>query len=193
MIGAAFLLLATACGDDDDAAADDEMSEDEMSEDAMDDMAMEDGMDMDEMNMGDPDATPAAETDYDSLAAGTFELLETRPENHDDVAGTVEMARHADGTTVTVELTGLVGGEDYISHVHDGPCSESGGDHYKFDPNGSDLPPNEIHLAFTAGDDGSGFMTAENHEVAGDDAISLVVHPAELLDNKIACAEFEVA
>ena len=52
------------------------------------------------------------------------------------------------------------------------------------------MPPNEIHLAFTAAADGTGFMTAENDQTVGPDARSVVVHPIELLDNKVACAEF---
>lgn len=76
----------------------------------------------------------------------------------------------------------------YIAHVHDGTCDNAGGDHYRFDPNGPALPPNEIHLASVAGSDTSGFMTAEDDSVASEDAVTIVVHPQELLDNRIACA-----
>jgi len=52
------------------------------------------------------------------------------------------------------------------------------------------MPPNEIHLAFTSDDGGNGFMTAENHQIAGLDAVAFVVHPADLIDNKLACVDF---
>jgi hypothetical protein len=170
----ALALLAAACGSDSDETS----SEDaEMSDNAM-----------DEMNMGDPDATPAYEVEGADLTTGTFLLLDTRPEGYDDVVGEANLARHDGGTTVTIELIGLEADADYISHLHEGDCADNGGDHYKFDPKGSDMPPNEIHLAFVADAEGGGFMTAENHMVAEEDARSVVVHPVDLLDNKIACA-----
>ncbi len=194
LAGAAFL---AACGDSDEAepaattaaeAMDDmeadgeEHMDDEMAMDDMDDMAM---------NMGDPDATPAEEVAGAELAAGEFVLLDTRPSGYDDVSGTATIARHDAGTTVTVRLEGLPAGEAMISHVHEAPCADDGGDHYQFDPEGSEMPPNEIHLRFDAADDGTGFMTAENEMVAGDGAVSLVVHPLDLIDNKVACVDFE--
>lgn len=183
----ALTLLAAACGDDDSDAATDTAPEpaSDMDMDGTNDAdhAMED------MNMGDPDATPAADVDDAELVSGEFELLDTRPRGTDDVTGTADVARHDGGTTVTIELDGLEPGDPYIAHLHDGPCSENGGDHYAFDPDGPPVPPNEIHLRFDADEDGGGFMTAENDMTAGDDAISVVVHPFDLQDNKIACAE----
>jgi hypothetical protein len=168
----ALLLLAAACGSDSDetSSEDTEMSDDEMGD------------------MGDPDAIPAYEVEGAELTTGTFILLDTRPEGYDDVIGEANLARHDGGTTVTIELAGLVADVDYIAHVHEGDCADNGGNHYKFDPEGGDMPPNEIHLAFVADDGGAGFMTAEHGMVAGEDARSIVVHPVDLLDNKIACA-----
>lgn len=182
-IGALLLALAmvlAACGDS-EADADTTTMGDEM--------AMGDGMDM-AMNMGDPDATPASEVPGGELVSGTFTLLETRPSGYDDVTGTAEMARHDGGTTVTIEVSGLQPGTEYISHVHAKPCSNNGGPHYQFDVGGSELPPNEIHLLFTADEDGNGFMTAENQQTVDERAVAIVVHPVELVDNKIACADF---
>lgn len=142
------------------------------------------------MNMGDPDATPAAEVDGAELSTGTFELLDSRPPGYDDVAGTAWLARHDGGTTVTIEITGLEPEVEYISHVHAGPCSENGGLHFQFEEGGSVMPPNEIHLQFTADGDGVGFMTAENDRTVDERAVALVVHPIDLIDNKVACAEF---
>ncbi|MEM9746539.1 MAG: hypothetical protein AAF945_07575 [Actinomycetota bacterium] len=171
-----------------DDAMDDEMGD--MDDDAMDDGAMGD-MDMMDMNMGDPNATPADEVEGAALASGEFALLDTRPQGYDDLAGTAAIARHDAGTTVTTEITGLLPNVEYISHVHELPCSdENGGDHFQFVEGDVEVPPNEIHLAFTSDNDGNGFMTAENDAVAGETAVSFVVHPREFIDNKIACVDF---
>ena len=153
----------------------------------MEDMTGE--MDM-EMNMGDPNATPATEVEGAEVVTGSFELLDTRPPGYDRVGGTAALARHDGGTTVTIEVTGLEPGVEYISHVHAGPCSENGGPHFQFEEGGSVMPPNEIHLAFTADDEGRGFMTAENDRTVDERAMAVVVHPVDLIDNKVACAEF---
>ena len=189
---AAGVLVLAACGSDDDAAPAEEPAEmDEMeSMEDMDEMEDMDGSMMD-MNMGDPDATPADDVPGAVLARGEYELLETRPAGYDDVAGTAVIARHADGTTVTTEVSGLLPNVDYISHVHAQACDdENGGPHFQFEVGGSEFPPNEIHLAFTSDNDGNGFMTAENDRIAGLDAVAFVVHPAEFIDNKIACVDF---
>jgi hypothetical protein len=151
---------------------------------------MADMADMD-MNMGDADATPADEVADASLARGEFVLMDTRPAGYDDVEGTAVIARHTAGTTVTTELTGLEPNVEYISHVHAQACTdENAGDHYRFEISGATTPPNEIHLAFTSDNDGNGFMTAQNAEIAGVGAVSFVVHPAEFIDNKVACVDF---
>lgn len=161
-----------------------------MTDDGMDGMDAMDGMDGMAMNMGDPEAVPAGDVPGADLVEGTFELLETRPQGYDGVTGTAVLARHDAGTTVTLRLEGLQPGTAYISHVHAGTCAEGGGDHFQFDSNGSDVPPNEIHLAFNGSPEGAGFMTAENDRTVDERAVSVVVHPVELIDNKIACAEF---
>lgn len=139
---------------------------------------------------GDPDATPAADVEGAELMSASFELLNTRPDGYDDLTGTADLARHDDGTTVTITFEGLVPDTDFIAHLHEGACADLGGPHFKFDPNGSDMPPNEIHLAFSSDVDGVGMMTAENHGIVGDNAKSVVVHPVLELDSKLACAEF---
>ena len=50
------------------------------------------------------------------------------------------------------------------------------------------MPPNEIHLAFTSQEDGSGFMTVENPHQAGAEARSIIVHQMED-DLKLLCAD----
>lgn len=166
-----------------EAMGDDDMDTDDMESEemAMDDM---------DMNMGDASAVRADEVPGAELESGAFVLLDSRPPGYDAVAGDAFLARHDAGTTVTIALTGLPAEVDFIAHVHDGLCVDNGGDHYQFEVGGSDMPPNEIHLAFTSGEDGSGFMTAENASTVDDRAQSLVVHPSDLLDNKAACVEF---
>ena len=202
-LATAAVLVFTACGSDDstdDASADDESIAETADADAGDD-AMADAdegddamADMDhstmDMNMGDANATAADDVEGAALARGEYVLLDTRPAGYDDVQGTAVIARHAGGTTVTTELTGLLPNADYISHVHAEPCADDGGPHYQFEVGGSEFPPNEIHLAFTSDDDGNGFMTAENAQIAGLDATAFVVHPAEFVDNKVACVDF---
>lgn len=191
-LGAAALalaLVASACGSDSEEATATTEAESAVEDTAMDDTAM-DGMDMDGMNMGDASATRADEVVGAALATGELMLLDTRPQGFDDVAGTAWIARHSAGTTVTVEVEGLLPDADYISHLHADVCANSGGDHYQFEIGGSDMPPNEIHLAFTSDADGNGFMTAENHQIAGLDAVAFVVHPVNLIDNKVACLDF---
>ena len=50
-------------------------------------------------------------------------------------------------------------------------------------------PTNEIHLAFTGLPNGTGSMTAENHQVAADSATSVVLHERVEGAPKIACAD----
>ncbi|RRO12896.1 superoxide dismutase family protein [Saccharopolyspora rhizosphaerae] len=141
------------------------------------------------MNMGDPNATPAKDVAGAQLRSGAFTLLPTRPPGHEQAAGTAWLAIHPGGTTATLEMTGLAPGTKYMAHLHAKPCSEEdGGGHFQFDPAGPEMPPNEIHLGFAADAGGRGFMTAENEKPA-EAAKSLVVHPAEFSDNRIACAD----
>ena len=137
--------------------------------------------------MGDATATPARDVGNGELEAGPFALLPSAPSEYGNVAGEAALARHDAGTTVTVDLDHLVPDVDYIVHVHTGACADGGGPHYRHDVDGSDMPPNELHLAFTAQADGSGFMTVENDRVANRDAASVVIHAVG--GDKIACAD----
>ena len=182
--GMSLALVAAACGSSTETATDQASAQD-ASTTTVHDMSAMAGM-----NMGDPNATPAYDVDGAALASGDLVLLDTRPAGYDDAAGTAWMARGVKGTTVTVELSGLEPNVEYISHLHNDVCANNGGDHYQFEVGGSVMPPNEIHLAFTSDAEGNGFMTAENDQIAGLDAVAFVVHPAALLDNKIGCVDF---
>ncbi|WP_189080040.1 superoxide dismutase family protein [Mangrovihabitans endophyticus] len=140
------------------------------------------------MAMNDPSATPANK--IDGAAEASFQLLDTRPPGTDGVKGTAWLAQ--DGkTTLTVNLTGLKPSAQYVGHLHAQPCAaENGGAHFKFDANGPDTPPNEVHIGFTAGADGMGMATVTNDREVGDAAKAVVIHPADALDNRLACADF---
>jgi len=142
------------------------------------------------MNMGDPDATPAAEVDGAHLSYGEVVVLPTAPAGSNP-NGEAALARHGAGTTVTLELKGLQPDTAFMAHVHEGACYEAGGPHYKHDPAGSDMPPNEIHLALTSDAAGMGMMTVENPEVADDRARSVVVHLTGDDAPKLACADLD--
>ena len=145
-------------------------------------------MDMAEMHRGNPEATPADAIEGATLRQGTWLRLVTAPVAYMEVTGTAQLAVHEDGTTVTLRLEHLPPNQPYMSHVHVDTCKVLGGNHFKFDPQGGDRPPNEIHLAFTSQEDGSGFMTVENPHQAGEEARSIIVHQMED-DLKLLCAD----
>lgn len=140
--------------------------------------------------------TPAA--GEAAAVEGTFEPLEGRPAGYDDVAGSASVTIE-DGTAATVEVTGLKAGRAYVAHVHEQPCSQdAGGAHFKFDPEGSDTPPNEVHFRLEADDAGAARAEATNEQdLPIDQALSVVVHElpegghAEMDGHqpKIACAD----
>jgi hypothetical protein len=184
VIPALLALGLAACGSDTADSTGDETT-------ASTDAPMSTDMGDTDMNMGDADATPADDVVGAELARGEYALMDSRPAGYDDVAGTAVIARSSLGTTITTELTGLLPNADYISHAHAKACTDdNAGPHYQFEVGGLEFPPNEIHLAFTSDKDGNGFMTAENTQIAGTDAVAFVVHPTEFIDNKVACVDF---
>ncbi|MCX5250620.1 superoxide dismutase family protein [Streptomyces sp. NBC_00201] len=147
---------------------------------------------MSDKAMGDPSATPAYKLPGAKVVKGTFKMLDTRPPGMNEVKGTAWLAQGAKGTTVTVSLTGLKAGHVYMAHLHAQHCSaDNGGGHFQFDKGGPTMPPNEIHLMFTADKSGMGMTTVTNSRKTGKDAVAIVVHPNEAQDNRIACADFD--
>lgn len=137
---------------------------------------------------GDADATPANELPDAVLREGHFHLLDGAPKGSPDLGGHAYLARTDDGTTLSIDLTGLEPGANYMSHLHAGTCEpNSGGDHFKFDPSGSDEPPNEVHLAFTAAGDGTVATTITNDNPRSEGAKSMVLHLPD--GTKFACAD----
>lgn len=182
-VAAALLLTATltACGSSEETLQEGDARSVNMSE--MDEMS---GMDMSMMN--EPDATPADQLDGVDPLSADFAPLEGAPQTYDNVAGTAYLARRDDGTTVTIRVEGWPAGQQLISHVHVAGCDQAGGDHFQFDPDGGVLPPNEIHLGGTAGEDGELDLTVTNDRIVGQDARAVVLHSGDM--TKHACAEF---
>ncbi|MFI8893488.1 superoxide dismutase family protein [Streptomyces paradoxus] len=184
LTAAALLLSGCGGGSSDSASANAAAAESATPSENMDDMAG--------MEMGDPSATPADKIPDAEVVEGTFKLLDTRPPGMDDVKGAAWLAQSPKGTTVTVSLTGLKPGEEYMSHLHGRPCSaKGGGEHFQFDKGGPTTPPNEVHLMFTADKSGMGKMTVNNDRKTGEKAVAVVVHPMAAQDNRIACADFD--
>ena len=112
------------------------------------------------------------------------------------VAGHAQMVRTASGSTiVSLHVEGLTPAGQYASHVHAAPCAIGAANgHYKLDPTGPAVPPNEIWLAggpFVANAGGIANGRAVAGYVAGPSAVSVVVHDLSLPStaNKIACAD----
>jgi hypothetical protein len=98
-------------------------------------------------------------------AKGTFVTLPAGQSLGLTIDGTAQIKRSDDGTRVMVHVRGLVPGVTYASHLHNAPCSENqGGTHYKNDPAGPAVPPNELWLSST--DDPTAGITANPGGVA---------------------------
>lgn len=147
--------------------------------------------------------------DDGETVSGAFELTAEAPASYAGLEGEADLTRADGETTVAISLTGLEPDTEYVSHLHFGGCAapEAGGPHFKFDLDGSDEPPNEIHMTFESDADGAGEAEATaEREVPAGDAGSVVVHPASEMKmaalvhdeehehpDRIACAELEGA
>ncbi|MGQ0845372.1 MAG: hypothetical protein ACT4QF_14690 [Sporichthyaceae bacterium] len=141
------------------------------------------------------------------IFGGSFANVKDAPEGVGEVAGTAEMILAEGKTRVSVLATGLDNRGVYIGHVHNDVCSaaDPGGAHFKFDPNGGDQPPNEIHLPIQfeltrQGEKKSGItsdVTVDRE--AGAEAKSVVIHlkrargagTDEATPPKISCADLK--
>ena len=139
--------------------------------------------------VGDVNATPADVVEGADFTEAPFVLMETASVDYNSTTGTAQMAVHDHGTTVTLRLSNLLPNTDYISHVHDEPCSTGGGTYYRFDPDAGELPPNAIHINFTSNDHGTGFMTAENAKQVDESAHSVIVHTTA--EVSLLCADMQ--
>lgn len=118
-----------------------------------------------------------------------FHVLSTAPPGSEHMAGTAILTRHGNTATVSASVTGLPAGQKFMAHIHAQPCSvDSGGGHFKFDPNGPATPPNEVHLSLTADPSGAANSSVEVDRELGEGAKSLVVHNVDT--KKMLCADF---
>jgi hypothetical protein len=115
----------------------------------------------------------------DGIVSGKFEPIADAPAPYAGVEGTATLERPDGGTRAQIALVGLPPNSGYEAHLHTGSCDETdpGGPHFKFDPNGSEEPPNEIHFAFESNGAGEGVARASSdREVPLGTAGSIVVH-----------------
>jgi hypothetical protein len=109
-----------------------------------------------------------------------------------DISGHAVMVRTADGRTfVSVHVEGLAADAVYGSHVHLKACNDdAAGTHYRFDPAGAGISPNEIWPGpFTANQGGIGNGNTTADGIAGETARSVVIHAPG--GAKIACSDLE--
>lgn len=146
----------------------------------------------------------------EETVSGQFELVPDAPSGYSELSGEAELTRSEGGTKASIRLSGLQPKTAYVAHVHAAGCDQPdpGGPHFQFDPNGPEMPPNEIHFSFTSSAQGEGEAKASNsRKVPAGEAGSIVVHTAEdessmagheatghgghSHSDKIACAELE--
>ena len=97
---------------------------------------------------------------------GTFQTLPDGAASGLDIEGFATLTRSDAGTSGKIVVRGLEPGTTYAAHLHDAPCSAAnpGGGHYKNDPAGPAMPPNELWLSST--DDPIAGITANSGGVA---------------------------
>lgn len=109
---------------------------------------------------------------------GAFALVPNAPSAFAGLDGTAKLTHGADGgSDVSIALSGLRPNVRYLSHVHVGTCDQPdpGGPHFKFDPNGPDTPPNEIHLRFTSNATGNATTSAHSERALPDGVAGSIV------------------
>jgi hypothetical protein len=127
-------------------------------------------------------ACGSSDEDKAEAVSGQFELVSGAPVEDQGVAGEATLKRADGGTTVSLSATGLEPDTAYVVHLHSEGCDQAdpGGPHFKFNADGSDEPPNEIHLEFSADAKGAGKAEASSsREVPVGKAGSVVLHEAE--------------
>lgn len=150
---------------------------------------------------GDDDNDSAAEIPQisDGTFSGDFAKVKGAPKGTKNIGGTADMVLAAAGTEVTITASKLNPKAVYVAHVHADSCSaaDPGGAHFKYTPEGGDLPPNELHLPVTVKENGKGAGQTTNPVKAGPEAKSVVIHlqraagakQDEVKPPKLACAD----
>jgi Cu/Zn superoxide dismutase len=148
-------------------------------------------------------AAPAAGA---TKARGTFATLPDGSKLGLEIEGIAQIKRTDDATSVKAVVRGLEPGTTYAAHLHNAPCSDAnpGGGHYKHDPAGPAVPPNELWLSstndpmagITANSGGVAHGRGSADWVARPEAQSVVIHsipPGGTTAGgpKIACADLK--
>lgn len=127
-------------------------------------------------------SSDSSDSDDDAAVSGEFEPLAGAPSGYAHLGGEATLERADGGTELSISLTGLKFDTAYEGHLHSGGCDQAdpGGPHFKFDPSGSEEPPNEIHLDFVSNGKGEGEAKASSErEVPVGEAGSVVLHLAD--------------
>ena len=137
------------------------------------------------------DLTPATHFDVEShgVARATPEG-ELRGMDH--VFGSATMFRELSGITrVLLVVDRASPSTTYKVHVHDAPCIDGGGGHYKIDPTATEpSADNEIWLELSTDENGRAQSSVASGHIARPEARALVLHDAS--DNaKVACVDLE--
>jgi Cu/Zn superoxide dismutase len=137
---------------------------------------------------------------------GTFQTLPDGAAMGLEIEGFAAITRSDAGTEVKAVVRGLEPGTTYAAHLHNAPCSAAnpGGAHYKNDPAGASMPPNELWLSSTddpmagieANSGGVAHGRGSADWVARPEAQSVVIHyipPGGTTAGgpKIACADLD--
>jgi hypothetical protein len=139
-----------------------------------------------------------------SKTRGSFQTLPDGVAMGLEIEGVAQLARDDSGTHGKVVVRGLDPGTTYAAHLHNAPCSAAnpGGAHYKDDPSGPALPPNELWFSstedplagITANPGGVAHGRGVADWVARPEAQSVVIHAippggSTAGGPKIACAD----
>jgi hypothetical protein len=127
-------------------------------------------------------ACGSSDEDKAEVVSGQFELVSGAPAGDQGVAGEAILERADGATTVSLDASGLEPDTEYVAHLHTEGCdqAEPGGPHFKFNADGGDESPNEIHLEFHSDATGGGKAKASSdREVPAGEAGSVVLHEAE--------------
>lgn len=132
------------------------------------------------------------------LGTSTGEFVAVEGASGEEVIeGTAVLETTEAGTSVTVQVAGLLAGNTYASHMHDGSCTDVGG-HYQDDPTGPMSPPNEIWASSSS--DPSGDLEPNHQGVATGSGsadwvprlqpLSVQIHAPVFPGLPISCADF---
>jgi hypothetical protein len=99
------------------------------------------------------------------------------PGNELNIRGTAKLVRSGHHTTVEVRVTGLMPGQVYSAHLHEGTCGNPTSPHYKNDPAGPDGPPDELWPSSDKNDPTFGLLANSTGVAKGFGRVDWVARP----------------